>query len=74
MLSNLRLEVIVRFVDIGGFAYRYCLNFLFIIIDLVDNGLHRYYIFVDNHHVRTKTVPPLIVYVLYTEFVNENWC
>ena len=29
--SVLRLEVIVRFVDIGGIADHYCLNFLFII-------------------------------------------
>ena len=32
MFSDLRLEVIVRFVDIGGIVDHHCLNFLFIII------------------------------------------
>jgi hypothetical protein len=34
MFNDLRLEVIVCFVDIGGIVYRHCLNFLFIIVSL----------------------------------------
>ena len=35
MFNGLMLEVVVCFVDIGGIADRHCLNFLFIIIQLI---------------------------------------